>query len=160
MAAAQGSWSQANKADWQRQRLQDELARGVHSATGPVAKFLAGEPMVKSPPKDAFAALNDKLNRKLERTIKSERPQPSREDIEAAAEAGATLSFDGYSECFANLSWTDGVVEAVFQTGHSYSAPLDLSTFLDWTEDSAGKYFNHVLGRDFLPRQKPRENEP
>jgi hypothetical protein len=141
MAARQGSWSDADKSEWQRQRLQSELARGLHSKTGPVAKFLAGEPMTRNAPTPD----------------ESEKPSLTRDEIAQAAEDGKTLTFDGKSSCFADLSWQGGVVDALFQNGYAYSAELDLDDFLDWVADnSVGGYFNEVLGQDFFAPKKTK----
>lgn len=163
MAAQQGSWSQADKDAWQRQRLADELARGIHSATGPVARFLTNKPRVKSQSKDAFADLTDKLNKQLKKSVNDaikEKTAPTFDEVQQAAKAGAVLHFNGDSTCFASLSWQsddggDGTVTATFQNGYGpYTAPLDLETFLDWTDDSAGKFFNEVMGQDFFTATK------
>src|SRR4051794_3706727 len=124
MSAQQGSWSKADKSEWQRQRLQSELSRGLYSKTGPVARYLANEPTMREPDE-------------------TQRPSLTRDEVEQAAEDGKTLTFNGKSTCFSDLEWQDGVVDATFTSGHSYSAPLDLDEFLDWVADeSAGGYYN------------------
>jgi len=141
MAAQQGSWSKADKSEWQRQRLQSEMSRGLYSQTGPVAKYLANEPMTRDAPVPE----------------ESKSSSPTRDEVEQAAEDGETLIFDGKSTCFSDLSWQDGIVDAVFTNGYSYSAELPLDEFLDWVaDDSVGGYFNEVLGQDFFAPKKTK----
>lgn len=151
---------------WQEARLRDELARGEYSKTGPVARALQGKPPIKSPPSQQFENLNATLSRELQKAIDDivkEKTAPSRDEVERAAAAGATLHFNGESSCFASLSWEsddggdDGTVTAVFTNGFGpYEAPLDLDTFLDWCDGSAGKFFNAELGRDFFAATKQK----
>ena len=73
--------------------------------------------------------------------------------IKSAARAGKTIYADAASECFFSLSWradpdgdgTDGTAHAVFNMrdpGDGYDYDVDLDTFLDWTSDSLGEFFN------------------
>lgn len=144
----------AVQSEWQKARLRSELARGVHSKTGPVARFLQGKKPLKTPlvNKAAFDRLNSHISRVINDAIRSKLPGAveDRSEAEAKAAAGERLYFDSDSTCFAELSWQEGMVYAVFQSGHEYEAELDLETFMDWTEDSAGKFFNGVMGRDFF----------
>ena len=144
MAVAQGNWSKADKSEWQRQRLQSEMSRSLYNKTGPVAKYLANEPVTR----DAPVPDNSKQS------------SPTRDEIEQAAEDGRTLTFNGKSTCFSTLEWTDGIVDAVFTNGYAYSAELDLDEFLDWVADnSVGGYFNEVLGQDFFAPKKTTKGE-
>jgi len=143
VSVSQGTWSKADKSEWQRQRLQSEMSRGLYSKTGPVSQYLANEPTPRHAP-----APDD-----------SKRSAPTRDEVEQAATDGKVLSFNGDSTCFSELSWQDGIVDAVFTNGYAYSAELDLDDFLDWVaDDSVGGYFNEVLGQDFFaPKQTKGE---
>jgi len=149
VAAQQGAWSAADKHAFQVQRLTLEMARGVHSATGSVSRFLAADREVK-----ASAQLTAD-----ERAATAADKQPdSRDEMEAAAERGEMIEFAGDSTCFSDLTYQDGIVTATFMSGHGpYSQALDLPSVLDWFDDgvSAGGWFNDQLGNQwFAPRHK------
>jgi len=140
-----------SKRDWENARLAGEAARGLYSPDSNAARYLAGQPMAKNA-KSSFDKLNQQLNRNLNAEINKAAGEkgPSRDQIDKAAKAGKRLEFSGTSDCFDELSWRNGIVTAVFWNGYEYSAELDKETFLDWTSDSAGKFFNQVLGKDFF----------
>src|SRR4051794_660803 len=126
MAAQQGSWSAADKADFQRQRLEQEMQRGLYKPGGPVARYLAGQPPVKAEPKDTFRDLTETLNRQLEKAMDeavADKTAPTRDEIEQAAAEGRTLRAAQESTCFASLEYMPldadtGTVIATFRNGY------------------------------------------
>jgi len=77
----------------------------------------------------------------------------SRDQVEQWAKSGHRLYADVPSECFAELSWkadpdgdgTDGTVHAEFNKRNpngGYDYDVDLDTFMAWTSDSLGEFFN------------------
>jgi hypothetical protein len=69
---------------------------------------------------------------------------------ERITKRGKRLVFAGKSTCFDELSWRNGIVHAVFWNGYTYDAELDEQTFRDWTVDSAGHFYNEILGQGFF----------
>jgi hypothetical protein len=165
MAVQQGSWSREDKDAWQRQRLADELARGVHSPNGPVAKYLRNEPPVKSPPKNAFDQLNEKLNKQLQKAVNdaiADKTSPTLDEVQQAAADGHTLRATQESTCFASLEYVPldaetGTVVATFVNGYGpYEGEMDLDDFIDWADSgSLGGTYNAEFPDLFGPR-KPK----
>jgi hypothetical protein len=94
---------------------------------------------------DARKMIMDELKKKTE--FKG----PSVKAIRAAAKTGKTLHIVRPSTCFESINWKAGNVSVVFQNGYAYTAPLDLQTLMEWSDDpSLGSFFNHVLGQDFF----------
>jgi hypothetical protein len=72
----------------------------------------------------------------------------SLDQIKKAAAAGKTLWADQDSDCFASLSWQNGIATATFYHGGQieYTYDVDLETFLEWANsDSLGGFFNDVI---------------
>jgi hypothetical protein len=96
--------------------------------------------------------INDKFNAEKKK-LASGKKQLTLGEIRTAAKRGKTIYADAASECFYSLSWradsdgdgTDGTAHAVFNKrdpGDGYDYDVDLDTFLDWTSDSLGEFFN------------------
>lgn len=158
MAIDQGDWANPERSPEVRAILRDRLQQRIRD-------FNREHP--NPPPKNAFDQINQQIQKAIDDAMKvaptTKAPSATLHEVQRAVKQGAVLHFNGDSTCFASLSWEsddgsedNGTVTATFTNGYGpYTAPLDLETFLDWTEDSAGKYFNGVLGNDFFaPRAK------
>lgn len=93
-----------------------------------------------------------KLSKSINANMKASEAKkpPTWGDVKKAAKAHRTLVANVDSSAFDSVTWKDGIVTAVFWNDYTYSAPLDLNTFRDWTSESLGRFYNHVLGRDFF----------
>jgi hypothetical protein len=93
--------------------------------------------------KEANQAIKDKL--KEEKQKGSGQKRLSLDQIKTAAKAGKTIWADAASECFAELSWRNGIAHAEFNKRNpdgGYDYEVDLETFLEWASDSLGEFFN------------------
>ena len=132
-------YSKEQRDEWQRNRIRDEIASGRITPTENINRFLAGKPPLKSKSKDAFADLNEQINKSLkEQTSQAEQKQ------KAFRRGG--LQWLGDSTCFSDLYYSraDGGVWATFwKGGGTYFYPLSRSEAADWFDDgSAGGWFN------------------
>jgi hypothetical protein len=102
--------------------------------------------------KDASKAIKDKFNEEKKK-LASGQKRLSLAQIKAAVKAGKTIYADAASECFYSLSFRadrdgdgeDGTAHAVFNKrdpGDGYDYDVDLDTFLSWSSDSLGEFFN------------------
>ena len=102
--------------------------------------------------KDANKVISDKTKSEKQK-LASGQQRLTLDQIKAFGKAGKTIYADAASECFESLSWradpdgdgTDGTAHAVFNKrdpGGGYDYDVDLDTFLEWTSDSLGEFFN------------------
>lgn len=150
------TWDKANRDAWQRQRTAQELASGRIKSTPALQAFVAGQPMPKKPfQAKSFDQINkslgDKLNQEIKKIIGENMPKhggklaTSRKQIEQALKNGQTIYANTPSECFVELSYTDGVASATFAhaTQGTWTYEMSLDDFLAWAQaDSLGEYFN------------------
>jgi hypothetical protein len=133
---------------WFRQRL--ALERGLYSPTGPVSRYLAGQPFEKSQRPNAFGregTLSKLANKLAEQHIGAATKQTL---LDALGKSGEKLGkkqsvvADVDSTCFEDLRWRNGIATATFYRGGDivYDYPISLSEFLDWCSGSLGEYFN------------------
>lgn len=143
---ARDDYTKAQRDIWQRARLRDDIAKGRVSSTENINRFLAGKPPLKFKPRDAFADLNQQINKSIRESLGRELAKhgPTRGQIDHAVKAHKTLVATAPSTCFDSLTWKDGVATAVFaKDGSVYDYPMDVDDFLDWANSgSLGKTFN------------------
>lgn len=98
-------------------------------------------------PANLTKTLDKQMNKMVKKAVNGKRQQAtSLDQIKRAAAAGKTIYADQDSDCFASLSWTNGIATAEFYHGGSivYDYPVSLEQFLEWAnaEEGLGEYFN------------------
>lgn len=160
--AFQSSWQryQAAWRDWQAQGGTGKPPQAVRDYLRSQTDARIAESQAKGYGPARFDNLNKQMDRdfkKLQRDIAgnmkaseaSERKKnPTISEIRNAAAAGQTLYASTPSDCFVEVSWTDGVCSVTFRhkTQGTWDVPMSLSDFLDFARaPSLGQYFNAEL---------------
>lgn len=142
---ARNDHSKADRDAWQRNRIADEVARGLYSPTKNVTSFLNNQPTTKQPAQPSiFKKLDQALSKEIDAILS---PPKKKQKVKSK---GGNLSWNGDSDCFDALlySKSSGGVIATFSgpTAGDWFYPMSKADARDWfNADSVGEYFNAFI---------------
>lgn len=141
---ARNDHTKAERDAWQRNRIANEISRGLYKPTPNVKAFLAGQPMTKARPKESAF---DKLNKTLTKEINDIVDKELGKNKKTKSRGGNLVADTGDSECFDDLYYdkASGTVVASFIGPSSgvWEYPMSRADAKDWFgADSLGGYFN------------------
>jgi hypothetical protein len=141
---AERKYTKAERDEWQRRRMRDEIATGRLKPNANIKAFLEGKPQ---PPRekrpDAFGTLNQELDRALQAAIRQAA-------IKHKQVRGGFMVATQDSECFDELLYSaqDGGVYATFAnaTRGTWFYPMSRAAAKEWFEaDGLGEFFNAAI---------------